>query len=78
MNTDDRIFIGGVLVMILFAMLSIMIVTVFAENYTFNITEQLIEEERVLEICKELNIKSDECNMIYGNTNNSVDDGRID
>ena len=51
---------------------------VFAENFTFNITEELIQEERVLEICRELNIKSDECSMIYGNTNNSVDDGRID
>lgn len=50
----------------------------FAENFTFNMTGELIEEERVLEICRELNIKSDECNMIYGNTNNSVDDGRID
>lgn len=51
---------------------------VSAENFTFNMTEELIAEERVLQTCREFNIKSDECSMIYGNTNNSVDDGRIE
>lgn len=51
---------------------------VSAENFTFNMTQELIEEQRTLQTCMQLNIKSDECSMIYGNTNNSVDDGKIE
>ena len=39
---------------------------VFGEEYKFNITEQLIEEERQLMLCIDWKIENKSCGQIYG------------
>lgn len=51
LNTDDRIFLGAVIVMVMFALFVAMVLTVYAEDYKFNMTQELKEETHLLNFC---------------------------
>ena len=49
----------------------------FGENYTYNMTEAEITDELVTQACIQLQINSQQCDMVYGGILDKVSEGRI-
>ena len=49
----------------------------FGENYTYNMSESVIQDEWVTQTCIKLQINSPECDMVYGGITDKVSDGRL-
>ena len=66
------------LIMIVATFVIIGIEYVNAEKYSYNMTEEDLKEERLLEVCIQLHIEAPACSMIWGGLDTSNGEKLVD